>query len=791
MPDGRMSTIGLGVWSALPSPGAAGPSDGQLLQSFIDRRDGVAVAALVRRHGPMVLGVCRRVLGSTHDAEDAFQATFLVLVRKAASIVPRELVGNWLYGVAYRTALEARARNARRRARERQVSEMPDAPTEPDAAWRELCPLLDRELTRLPDKYRAPVVLCELQGRSRKDVARQLNIPEGTLSSRLATARRMLARRLGRHGLGLSAGSLATLLTHNAVTASVPLKLLAITSRAATLVAAGQSTAVVASANVAALTEGVMKSMFLSKLKVATVVLVAAGLFVGVGGPLVMPQAQADKPGDKVAKDADRAEATEVSGVVKAVDRGVLTLHPGKPHPEPRTFNLAKDVKVFLDDGTGDKLGFQEGKLDDLTDGSHVTLRLSGDGKEVARIWVDGPSVQGILKSADSAKNTITASVSATKGEPPADTTYTVARSAKVVIDDGLPVDKSKPVKAHTLADLSANVQVTLRLSADRKVVGSIRAEGQSVSGTVKSVDAGKSTITVTVSITKGEPGEDRTFNVDPKVSVVIDDGKPKDKSKPDSLGDVPPGSNVTVRLSLDQKSIVAVRAEGASVHGRVKAVDAAGNTITLFEKPEGEKVYPVVKDAPVYIDDQLGVRKLADVPVDAQVNLKLLADQKTVSVISAHGQTVMGSVKGTAGPDHITLEDKEGEKTFALARDVCIVIDDDTKGKLADLIDGTAARVRLAADRSSALEIRATGPSFAGIVKVFDPDKGTITLLIGSKNGVGGEDKDFKLSKDTKVVTEINGAPLKLSDVRAEREVVLRLSIDQKAVGRITVVGE
>src|SRR5262249_32678250 len=137
MSAGRMSTIGQCL-SDLRGSGAGGQTDGQLLQSFIDCRDGDAVTALVRRHGPMVLGVCRRVLGGTHDAEDAFQATFLVLVRKATSIVPRELVGNWLYGVAYRTALEARARNARRRAREKQVRDMPDHAVESEAAWPEL-----------------------------------------------------------------------------------------------------------------------------------------------------------------------------------------------------------------------------------------------------------------------------------------------------------------------------------------------------------------------------------------------------------------------------------------------------------------------------------------------------------------------------------------------------------------------------------------------------------------------------------------------------------------------------
>src|SRR5437764_63468 len=133
----------------------AGLTDGELLDAFANRQDGAAFEALVRRHGPMVLGVCRRLLRDTHDAEDAFQATFLVLVRRAAS-VPRAAVGNWLYGVAYRTALNARRAAARRRAKERPEVDMPHPTTEPAEVWSELRPLLDQELSRLPDNTARP-----------------------------------------------------------------------------------------------------------------------------------------------------------------------------------------------------------------------------------------------------------------------------------------------------------------------------------------------------------------------------------------------------------------------------------------------------------------------------------------------------------------------------------------------------------------------------------------------------------------------------------------------------------
>src|ERR1700730_3999675 len=200
----------------------AGLTDGQLLQDYLSRRDEAALAALVQRHGPMVWGVCRRVLNNYHDAEDAFQATFLVLVRRAASIASPELLANWLYGVAHKTALKARATIAKRAVRERQVTEMPQpAVAEPDL-WHHLQPLLDQELSRLPDKYRVAIVLCDLEGKTRKEAARQLGVPEGTLAARVARGRARLAKRLARHRLAVSGASLATVLAQNAVSASAP-----------------------------------------------------------------------------------------------------------------------------------------------------------------------------------------------------------------------------------------------------------------------------------------------------------------------------------------------------------------------------------------------------------------------------------------------------------------------------------------------------------------------------------------------------------------------------------------
>jgi len=271
---------------AVLAPEMAEWTDARLLGSFIDRHDDNAFGALVRRHGAMVLGVCRRMLRNQHDAEDAFQATFLVLVRRATSIVPREMVGNWLYGVAYQTAVKARAMADRRRAKERQVSETPEpAVVESDnALWQELRSLIDHELSRLPAKYRAPLVLCDMTGFTRKEVAEQLGWPEGTVSGRLSRARAMLADRLTRRGVVLSGGVLGVILSQNAVSASVRTALVLPTIEVASLVAAGQTATVAVAPEVTVLAEGVLRAMMFTKIKIATAAVLAVGLVVsGVG----------------------------------------------------------------------------------------------------------------------------------------------------------------------------------------------------------------------------------------------------------------------------------------------------------------------------------------------------------------------------------------------------------------------------------------------------------------------------------------------------------------------------
>jgi RNA polymerase sigma factor (sigma-70 family) len=287
---------------------SAESTDAELLERFIADRDEVAFEVLVRRHGPMVLGVCRRILGHVQDAEDAFQATFLVLVRKASSVAPREVVGSWLYSVARQTARKALAGNLRRVSREQPVAHLPEPGILHPEPTGDLAAVLDAEMALLPEAYRAAIVLCDLEGHTGRDAARQLGWPEGTLFTRLARGRKLLANRLARRGVSpFTALALPAL----------PPALVTTTVQAASATLLGPAaTAALVSPFVVTLTEGVLQAMIPLKLKLASaalVVLVLVGAAVAGGqyvqgpgrqpAPIPAPLA-ADPPqmGDKEGK---------------------------------------------------------------------------------------------------------------------------------------------------------------------------------------------------------------------------------------------------------------------------------------------------------------------------------------------------------------------------------------------------------------------------------------------------------------------------------------------------------
>jgi RNA polymerase sigma factor (sigma-70 family) len=531
-------------------------TDGQLLECFVARRDEAAFAALVRRHGPMVLGVCRRVLHHAQDAEDAFQAAFLVLARKAASIRQRELLGNWLYGVAYRTALDARSAAVRRQGRERQVSAMPE-PVADDGAdvWRDLRPLLDQELNRLPDKYRVPVVLCDLEGRTRRHVARQLGIPEGTLSGRLTTARRILARRLARHGLALSTAVLTEALGRGAA-AGVPAELIASTVRIATRVAG----AAVVSARVAALAEGAVRAMLVTKLKTATALLLLVGLVVGAG-LLAHPPSTAEPPAGKTAEKppaALREVQDRVSvgppRVLKLDDRGRRVVWS----PDGKTLVVVTKVEKAI-------FGFQYNRK-----GSAIELWDVERGERrqfLARDPDGGLAFQQVVFSADGKR------IAATVSEEVRKPDVCLIRLVVKVWDA-----RTAALK-HTLGEDDSNL-VCLALSPDGKRVAAGDPRNKTV--TLWNAETGKLERTLAT-------GETQPWSVAfaPDGKTLVVGGQPKDHPGEATLWDVETGkAKQTLKANGWVNSVV------FSPDGKVVAVGGGGDAVALWDVENGKPLH-------------------------------------------------------------------------------------------------------------------------------------------------------------------------------------------------------
>jgi RNA polymerase sigma factor (sigma-70 family) len=292
------------------------PRDAQLLRQFAARHDEAAFQALMGRHGPMVLGVCQRLLRHGQDAEDVFQATFLLLAQKAGSIRKQESVASWLHGVARRLALKARARQARFRTHEPRDEPGREAGPVLEAAWRELRAVLDEEFRRLPARYREALVLCYLEGQTHEEAARALGRPLGTVKSLLARGRDLLRARLARRGLALSAGAFAAVLVTASASPAVPPPLAATTLCAAVLVATGQAAAGAVRAEVAVLLEEIGRTTTMTRNVTAAVLSLVCLL--GTGAGLIAYQALAARaptgPADQPPAAANAAEQTPVPG---------------------------------------------------------------------------------------------------------------------------------------------------------------------------------------------------------------------------------------------------------------------------------------------------------------------------------------------------------------------------------------------------------------------------------------------------------------------------------------------
>jgi RNA polymerase sigma factor (sigma-70 family) len=296
------------------SCGPAAPADRELVRRFAERADAEAFAVLLARHGPMVLRVCRRVLPNAHDAEDALQATFLVLARKAGCLRRQESVGSWLYGVAYRVALNARAAAARRAAHEARAP-LPAAVRDPlsEVSLREAQALLDEELARLPERYRAPLVLCCLEGLARDEAARQLGWSAGTLKSRLERGRALLRARLARRGLALPAAFAAAFMGHTLVRGELPA---ALTRNTLQSVLGG-----VKSEEARALAGGVLHAMSAARLKAGAALLLAAALLTVGVGLLAVPAMPPERPGSQPPAAARAPEPKEMPVASPRLDR--------------------------------------------------------------------------------------------------------------------------------------------------------------------------------------------------------------------------------------------------------------------------------------------------------------------------------------------------------------------------------------------------------------------------------------------------------------------------------------
>ena len=331
-------------------------TDAQLLERFAARRDEPAFAALMVRHGPMVLCVCRRMLHDAGQAEDAFQAAFLVLARKAAAIQRRPLLSAWLYGVAYKVAARLRGRVWKRQAREK-PADLDALPAAAEGDARDLQPVVQEEVHRLPDKYRHPVILCYLEGKTHEEAAVLLHCPLGTVKGRLARARDLLRVRLTRRGVTAGEGAWTSALL--ACPMAPRAGLVDATIRAASSFAAGDATAGgLASAQALVLSQGALRTMILTKVKITAALALIAALLGGVG--TYFSSGWAAEPGDgpkALARAAEKPAAADKGKDDKEAIQGTWQLSGlemgGKEAPDNDEIKKMKSGKWVV---TADKI---------------------------------------------------------------------------------------------------------------------------------------------------------------------------------------------------------------------------------------------------------------------------------------------------------------------------------------------------------------------------------------------------------------------------------------------------
>jgi RNA polymerase sigma factor (sigma-70 family) len=600
-------------------------ADAQLLERFVDQRDEAAFELLVRRHGALVLGVCRRVLRDSHEAEDAFQATFLALARRASSIARHGSVGGWLYKVAFRAALEAKAQLAKRAAHERLVPVLPAIADTLDPAlevqWHEVRLVIDEEVNRLVEKYRLPFVLCYFEGKSNAEAARELGCPIGTIESRLTRARERLRAGLIRRGLTLSGGLSATLLTQKGAAASVPWTLVSSTVQAATAFASrGAVAAGVISTQVITLTEGVLRAMFLTKLKIAAVLVLAVGVLTAGVSVIGRPALAARQPDEKqevanqsadLPKPEKTAPAKSVieKGVVKKIDPAGKTItiqsvkfyHLSYPMPLVNTLGMSNlNNPGILGMNNLGSLGMNNLGVNNLMYAHQLQNNLYAFPDGTIRAF--GPQAfydQQFLAAFQAHQVYQRLPLQAAS-----ESKHKLAPHVKVTID-------GKEVR---LSDLPPKTSVQLTLDSAR-LVTRIEAKGSTMDGSVEMVDPTNHLVSI--------QHHDHTYRYDLASDTMV-----SINTKESQLSDLKRGMLISLQFSaVSPKTVVGIRADGPTVDCVVKAVDVSDQTISIFLKKEHLTVkdLPVMEEAKILLKGKKG--KLGDLKPGMQVSLKMGAD--------------------------------------------------------------------------------------------------------------------------------------------------------------------
>ena len=441
-------------------------SDAALLEAFLQSRSESAFTALVHRHGPMVYAVCRRKLQDPHDAEDAFQVVFLVLMQRAHTIRPRDKVAPWLHGVAVRTALKSRTLRMRRQQKESEVPPREDRSV--PAPWETIAPFLDEELLRLPEKFRVPVILCDLQGQTRSQAAQQLAIPEGTISSRLARGRDQLRARMQRRGFVARVW-----VADSAVLSAMPAALTEQTISTAMLAAAGKATLPV---HISLLTKGVLHAMFIAKAKfsavlVAAALMVSTGVSVTVYAGLGRSRATATNAVEwNIAKEGAVTAAPSTHAVIVSIDGDKVTLGlnvDGKKTTRECTLAGNADIS-FQPDVKGEHVA---GTKSDLVPGAGVDVTLSPDGATIESVMVLGATVRGTVTAADDKSITVTSKSKAGVAK----STYSLTKDVVYVLSTGPAKGQAEYGKS---SDIAEGMAVAIGLSAvDKTLVKQVTVE--------------------------------------------------------------------------------------------------------------------------------------------------------------------------------------------------------------------------------------------------------------------------------------------------------------------------